>query len=41
MPNIFTLTGRSVNDLELEFKNKSNDLMMQALTQAQLKEKFN
>lgn len=27
MPNFFTLTGKSVNELELEFKNKNNELM--------------
>ena len=38
--NFLTMAGKSVNDLELEFKNKSNELMVQALAQAQLKDRF-
>ena len=39
MPS-FMLSGKSINDLELEFKNKSSDIMVQAMTQAQMKDRF-
>jgi hypothetical protein len=31
MPDFFTLTGKSVNELELEMKNRGNEIMMQAM----------
>jgi len=34
------LTGRNLNDLELEIKNRDNDIMRQAMAQQQLKERF-
>lgn len=29
----YAATGMNINDLELELKNRSNDLVMQAMTQ--------
>ncbi|CDW88353.1 tubulin-tyrosine ligase family protein [Stylonychia lemnae] len=40
MPDFFTLTGKSVNELELEMKNRGNEIMMQAMAQQQLKSNF-
>lgn len=40
LPDFFTLTGKSVNDLELEMKNRGNQIMMQAMAQQQLKSNF-
>ena len=30
-PNYFALTGKSVNELELELKNRNTEVMMQAM----------
>lgn len=41
LPNHFMLTGKNLNDLELELKNRDNEVVMQAMRQQQLKERFN
>jgi hypothetical protein len=32
IPNHFVLTGKNLNDLELDMKNRDNEIMMQALS---------
>ena len=41
IPNAFALVGKNINDLELEMQNKGNDMMMQVLSQVELREKYN
>ncbi len=40
MPNAFAMVGKNINDLELEIKNKGNDLYYQAMAQAQLQDRY-
>eukprot|EP00347_Sterkiella_histriomuscorum_P010309 403376796 len=40
VPDFFTLAGKSINELELEMKNRGNEIMMQAMAQQQLKNNF-
>ena len=40
VPNHYVMTGKNLNDMELEVKNRDNDMLRQAYTQAQLKERY-
>jgi hypothetical protein len=40
MPDHFTMVGKNLNDLELQKKERDNQLMIKAKTQAALTDKY-
>lgn len=40
VPNHYLMTGKNLNDMELEVKNRDNEMLRQAYTQAQLKQRY-